>query len=248
MNNDDKRLGFSIITNFGCDTGCSYCIWNHHPLKKVCGPNRIHRLRQVLETFPQEKISISGGGDPLFKFPDKFENWNKCGRTMKYFYNALFQICQRTHKKIDMHTSKIINDIDFVKKFNKWVLHLDWDRFREHRKRLMNFPIPLRMNFVFWPTLTLPRVNRLVKFANKYGLQLSFREYYQSPYVEGDCEMVMWQKEGRLDEYYEIYDTIFLHAAKYQNIRSISQQDYNVYYMPDDQVYTDFMCRRKPIC
>jgi len=247
--NDDKRLGLSFITNFGCDTGCSYCIWNNHPLKNIHGPNNWSKISNILSFFPQEKISISGGGDPLFQFPDKFKNWNRSGRFMKYWYTNLFKICEKLNRKIDMHTSKIIDDIDFVKRFNKWVLHLDWERFRKHRKRLMNFPIPLRINFVFWPTLTLPRVNRLVKFANEYGLQLSFREYYRPPYVDGlESEMEMWFNAGRRDEYYDICDTIIEHEAKYQNVRYVHQNDYNVYYMPNDQVYTDFMCRRKPIC
>ena len=30
-----KNKGFSIITNFGCNFNCDYCIWKNHPLKNI---------------------------------------------------------------------------------------------------------------------------------------------------------------------------------------------------------------------
>jgi len=242
-NDDNNRLGLSLITNFGCDTNCSYCIWNHHPLKKVHGPNNWDKISKIFSFFPQEKISISGGGDPLFQFPDVYENWH-----LKSWYDKLFSICD---KKIDIHTSKLIDDTNFIQKFNKYVLHLDWNRFLENKDKLIDFPISLRLVFVLIPPGNIEtafyikeKIETLVKFSEKIDCQLSFREYYHYCRTMTGIEIPRYpdRLETSLIEYVKSF------AKKNKKIHFIKQDDYNIYYMPDDQIYTDFMCRRKPIC
>jgi len=91
------KIGASIITNFGCDTGCEYCIWNQHPLKK-CYTTVENTNWTKLESFvkPYKKISVSGGGDPFFKY-----------ELNKGWFDRLFDIYTGM---IDVHTSKILNN------------------------------------------------------------------------------------------------------------------------------------------
>jgi len=233
--NDDNRLGLSIITNFGCDTGCSYCVWNLHPLKDFKGPYDFNKLSRILSFFPQEKISISGGGDPLYKFPDCFQNWG-----LKWWYEKLFEIC---NKKIDIHTSKLISDEIFIKRFNRYVLHVNYKRFQEYKDRLYDFPIPLRLVCVLMPPFGDDRedvetafsikcnIDDMVKFAKEINCQLSLRQYYHPYHYQTRIE-------HKLIEYIE------WHSSKNSKIRFIEQNDYNVYYMPNNRLYGDFMCKK----
>ena len=44
-------------------------------------------------------------------------------------------------------------------------------------------------------------------------------------------------------EMYNVYDKIKWHGDKH--VQYIDQPDYNVYYMPDNNIYTDFFCENR---
>ena len=143
--------GISLITNFGCDTNCWYCIWRHHPLKDVSNNTDWDKLECALALFPQDKISISGGGDPLFRFENN-QSW----------YGKLFFLCEKHNKKIDIHTANIervlYSEIK-IYKFNKFILHLNYSKFLNYFKGspkiFHDIPEKLRLAVVFTSELTL---------------------------------------------------------------------------------------------
>ena len=76
-----NMTNLSIITNFGCAADCWYCIWKTHPLRS-CWQTANSTDWEKLEGFikanqQQGKISISGGGDPLYRFAQLTDWWDR---------------------------------------------------------------------------------------------------------------------------------------------------------------------------
>ena len=219
------KKGFSIITNFGCNQNCWYCIWNKHPLKDVHNDTDWNKLECALALFPQEKISISGGGDPLYNFEDN-TRW----------YERLFFLCEKHNKQIDIHTSEIkrYDLIDDFHLFNKYVIHINFKRFKTYKKvfvdRFASCIGKLRLAVVLTPDLTLLQSQSLINFAKDYSFKLSFREY-----ISGSISSAKWT-----DEMNKILELVEKESD--ENIKFIDQDDYNVYYMPDNHIYTNFFC------
>ncbi len=115
----EKNKGFTIITNFGCDLDCQYCISRQHPL--LLG--RITRSEDVDWGYVEEciskrtispKVNLSGGGDPFYRY---WENG--------IFYDNIYNICQRQGKLLDAHTRIIPEDARLLRRFNKLALTLE---------------------------------------------------------------------------------------------------------------------------
>lgn len=70
---NDKYL--SVITNFGCHYSCPYCIVknNHLNIPKTT----IHGLNNLFSEIVKNRcnwVSLSGGGDPLWKY-EQHKDW-----------------------------------------------------------------------------------------------------------------------------------------------------------------------------
>ena len=105
----------SIITNWGCRGKCWYCIWEIHPLKNVCLDTNWNKLNGFLKKYQHlGKVSISGGGDSLFKFEEKKGWWGK-----------IFNLCDKYNLKIDVHTREKFHNAEFWNKINKCVMSCD---------------------------------------------------------------------------------------------------------------------------
>ncbi len=208
----------SIITNFGCDEKCEYCIWKKHPLRyKYTSYKSVdwYKLNEQLKSLTNKKISISGGGDPLFNLSGNME-----------FYNELFHLCNKYQLLIDMHTSKYIKDIEFLKHFNKIVLHVNKDfNLKEIYKFYNKNNIKLRFVVVLDKEVNLSKVKQYISLAKKMPeVQFSFREVY-------------------LDEKPNDIDDILKYIRKKESdkIKYIQQNDYNIYFMPDNNVTDTFI-------
>jgi len=201
--------GASIITNFGCDTGCKYCIWNNHPLKE-CHTSLLSTDWDKLTAFitPYEKISISGGGDPFYDY-----------NTHKPWFDKL---CSVYSGKIDVHTSKILPNTELTR-FNKIVLHENYESFKMHLPEIRSIKNPLRLVFVVTNQLTIEKIDDIISKRRELSCQLSFRELYES--------------DNNLINIYRYIDSI----AKIENIMFIKQRDYNIYFMPDNSIRNTFM-------
>lgn len=220
--------GFSIITNFGCDTNCPYCVWKGHPLENCHDETDFDKLGYMLSFFPQEKVSVSGGGDPLYNMRDHMRWWLE-----------LAMLCHRYNKLLDVHTSQLLDENQFCcypkrSIFNKYVLHLTSDRFHQlfEQGTFANFPTKLRLVFVVNNQLSLFDAKRIVTKVQEIGCELSFREHYpNSPSLE--------LKNVAIENYVQ--------ELKNDKVKFVWQGDYNLYYMPDNKVYTDFFCKQGEI-
>lgn len=89
-------MGISIITNFGCGYDCPYCIWKGHPLEHRHDETDWEKLESFLRKGREmgfDHVSVSGGGDPLYRF-GKHASW----------WLELHRICREAHLYIDVHT------------------------------------------------------------------------------------------------------------------------------------------------
>lgn len=201
--------GASIITNFGCDIDCSYCIWKNHHLN-----NHHTTIRSTdwdkLSNFiqPYDKISVSGGGDPFYNYSENI-----------IWFDKLFSIYSG---KIDVHTAKFIHPYD-LRRFNKIVVHFNFDRFiktKEHFRDILN---PKRAVFVITQDLSKNKIDKIIKETHDISCQLSFRELYNSTNTE-DIQLYIQKLE-----------------PIYNYIKLVKQDNYNKYFMPDNSICSEFI-------
>lgn len=107
-----KTDNISIITNFGCALDCWYCIWKNHPLhtlKQTMATTDWDKLHQFLfENKSKLKVSISGGGDPLYQYVSNKTWWEK-----------LIHCCNSLGMLIDVHTREKLKDDLFWKTIHR---------------------------------------------------------------------------------------------------------------------------------
>jgi len=197
--------GLSIITNFGCDNACEYCIWKQHELRDHYTSLHSTNWEKLYEfvVSSEDKISLSGGGDPFYKFENNMD-----------WYKKLFQLC---YKKIDVHTSKIITDFDFLTAFNRIVLHINpWFYNLDVLKQYKN---KLRLVCVITEELTKEKIDEIIEASDELNCQVSFRELYDKTSPKELMEYVNQQPKAKL----------------------IKQNDYNLYFMPDNSIREKFI-------
>lgn len=105
----------SIITNWGCPSKCWYCIWKGHPLENVNLETDWTKLREFLwKNRHKHKVSVSGGGDCLYKYEEHSKWWR-----------MLLKTCDDYGLKVDVHSRNIIKKDDFWKQINRVVMSSD---------------------------------------------------------------------------------------------------------------------------
>ena len=114
----ETNRGFTIITNFGCDCHCKYCITKHHPIlqNSITDKSKIdwEYLEKCVSESNAPTINLSGGGDPFY-------NW-------KYnldFYDKVYELAKKYNKKLDIHTRSLSDDMNLIKKFRKIALSIE---------------------------------------------------------------------------------------------------------------------------
>ncbi len=78
---------FTVIVNwkergFGCSKACSYCNWRSSPLLPN-GPQSPAAVSAFISQCEKSFITISGGGDPLYRFDENFSNLLAMADTIK---------------------------------------------------------------------------------------------------------------------------------------------------------------------
>jgi len=216
--NNIKMKGYSIITDFGCITNCSYCIWKKHKLnnKKYNKSSFINKISTFLDNC--NKVSISGGGDPLNNPDDNMDFWN-----------TLIDHCSYKNIKIDIHTS-YINHTDIINKIfenksliNRIVIHSSLNRFYKQFDNIENYKY--RFNFVVTNELNIPELEKIENILKQNDIQLAYRElvsdnYKIYPNIDDFCKSV---------------------SFRYDLGRYVKQDDYNLYLMPNGQITDKFL-------
>lgn len=114
----EQNRGFTVITNFGCDCNCKYCITKHHPILQnaVTDKSKIDwkYLEKCISESDAPTVNLSGGGDPFYDWQNNID-----------FYNHVYELSTKYGKKLDIHTRILPADIDLIKKFRKIALSIE---------------------------------------------------------------------------------------------------------------------------
>lgn len=114
----EQNRGFTVITNFGCDCNCKYCITKHHPILQnaVTDKSKIDwkYLEKCISESDAPTVNLSGGGDPFYDWQNNID-----------FYNHVYELSTKYRKKLDIHTRILPTDIDLIKKFRKIALSIE---------------------------------------------------------------------------------------------------------------------------
>lgn len=204
----------SIITNFGCDTGCKYCIFEDHPMSKhktTVENFNWKKLRRMLEKYDGDTISVSGGGDPFFQPKRNFKWWVK-----------LYWVCEGLGVKLEVHTSKLPVFSDF--KFSKYVLHTTITKFNNLHEQYLKISKTesLRLVIVVTDDIVIDDIIKITKFCKINQIQLSFRQMI---------------KEDKSTSYH-LHEYLSNPVAYWFYIE---QCDYNTYFMPDNNIYDKYL-------
>lgn len=211
------KKGFSIITNFGCDEGCRYCIWKQHELRDIY-TSYVSTDWQLLFDYLNEnkikKLSVSGGGDPLYKLEEN-----------KLWWAKLFRICQRLQIDIDLHTAKIITDYLFLENFNKIVIHFNADKFN-NISLIKRYTNKIRIVFVVDGSYDIGEICKYAGHCIKHDYQLSFREL---------C--------GKKNEKIQNIENYIIKNQRKLKCKFIEQADYNHYFMPNNEIVDTYLVK-----
>lgn len=205
---------FSIITNFGCNKTCHFCIFKNHRLKNNKNMINFKYLNTCFDKYASlggAKISISGGGDPLYSIDE--------------FYNVLMGISNLGKKKglkVDIHTNEsLLDKISYLKKMYLSQVVMSTHTIDSIRKK---------------------EAEKILEFSNVRLVLLyidqssSFIENWINFYQKFK-RLTIRQCRGMQTNFEKIKDT---YENKYPNVCFLKDGDYNYYLMPDNKVYDDY--------
>lgn len=114
----EANKGFTIITNFGCDNNCKYCITKHHPILQnaITDKSKINweYLEECISKSNAPTINLSGGGDPFYDWQNNID-----------FYNKVYELAGKYDKKMDIHTRILPTNLELISKFRKIALSIE---------------------------------------------------------------------------------------------------------------------------
>lgn len=116
-----ENKGFTVITDFGCDQNCPYCITRLHPIlagsKTKIKNIDWGKLEKCISESSAPTINLSGGGDPLF-------GWRK----HKIFFLKMKEIADKYGKSLDIHTRILPRDPLFISFFRKFAVSIEYTK------------------------------------------------------------------------------------------------------------------------
>ena len=114
----ENNKGFTIITNFGCNNNCKYCITKHHPILQnaITDKSKIdwEYLEECISKSTAPTINLSGGGDPFYDWQNNID-----------FYNRVYELACKYSKKMDIHTRILPTNLKLISKFRKIALSIE---------------------------------------------------------------------------------------------------------------------------
>lgn len=208
----DKYL--SIITNFGCHGRCPYCIVRENGIKVPKSTiGGLDKLEDAIKMTGANIVSISGGGDPLYRYSDN--------PLVPMYLGMVMAICIKAGIPMEMHTS--YTESEFPYHFCKRVVyHLQSVEDLENVVR--RGAEIVRVVFVATEKLSREEINRISDFVRCSDQidELSFRQMVNDRYET------------------EYYNDDFLKAGHNKGLwHYIRQKDYNIYYA-ENRIYTKF--------
>lgn len=109
-------MNFSIITDFGCPFNCSFCITNSQRTKKSFSitKKRVDEIKDLILDNPIDRVSLSGGGDPLFTHSKEIES----------FIMNIINFCKAIDTEVHVHTN-LNKPSEIVSHFDKVVISIN---------------------------------------------------------------------------------------------------------------------------
>jgi hypothetical protein len=201
----------SVITNFGCQANCWYCIWKQHELKNVNDPTNWQKLENFLISNKEKgKVSVSGGGDCLYKYDEHVGWWIK-----------FFTITKDLDMLVDVHTREKFTHQSFWRKhINRCVFSSDI--LNDDEKEYLSY----------LSQLTKVRITHLVTANTTFDMIDEYLKFQQLI----NCQFTIKQLTGYSDN--DMYQKI---KTKYPDIYCLDEGDYNIYYMPDNSIRESFL-------
>lgn len=203
--------GFTIITNFGCNNNCSYCISKHHPIlqNKTTDITYIDwaYLEDCVKNTSSPKVNLSGGGDPFYNYTNNMD-----------FYIKIYALCQKYNKQLDIHTRIIPNDFELIMLFNKIALSVEFDNTfaiadLKNKYKYIKDLTNIRVIQVVNSRLTIDNCIDYIKTIKDIGIdQITFRQMFgnRKAYEHfnilkqnmSNIDGVMFLKDGEYHNYY----------------------------------------------
>lgn len=206
----EVNKGFTIITNFGCDCNCTYCITKHHPILQnaITDKSKIdwNYLEKCISESSAPTVNLSGGGDPFYNWKDNID-----------FYNKVYELAKKYDKKLDIHTRILPDDMNLISKFRKIAISIEKDdnTALERLKRMLpeiTKTTKLRVINVVNANMTIDDCFEYIDQMREIGVQqITFRQMFGNRkayenfnklknYVRG-CG-VLFLKDGEYHNYY----------------------------------------------
>lgn len=173
----ENNKGFTIITNFGCDNHCKYCITRSHPILQnaVTDKSKIdwEYLEKCISESEAPTINLSGGGDPFYDWRNNID-----------FYNRVYDLAVKHHKKMDIHTRVLPDDTELIAKFRKIALSIENNDINAMKKLKDMLPIIEKTTMIRVINVLDERMTResCIQYINKIhdiGVkQITFRQMF----------------------------------------------------------------------
>ena len=217
-----EACGISIITNFGCSNNCWYCVMKKHPLFNIQHEWNYSKMDKFIKAHKKyDRISISGGGEPLNDIEKHREFWNFVKKE-KEKYNLL----------VSVHTRSTCISPLILKKLgiDKIVLSIDNPERKQTKFILDCIAKGLKMRAVHVAT----------KNSRKSDIE-SFINFCIDNKVEFSIKKLHGYDDGNM--FLNLKDIIYKGKKKaiFNNIKFIEDKDYNMYYMPDNTIRDKFL-------
>ncbi len=160
------NTNISVITNFGCRANCWYCIWKGHELEKINSPTDWKKLAQFLsDNKDKGKVSVSGGGDCLYKY-DFYADW----------WETFFNITKSLNMLVDVHTREKFIDGRFWGRINRCVFSSDNLTNDIDYLRYLAMVTKVRITHLVTALTTFEMIDEYLNFQNKIKCQFTIKE------------------------------------------------------------------------
>jgi hypothetical protein len=157
----------SVITNWGCRSNCWYCIWKGHELEHIQLDTDWDKLEKFLtDNKDKGKVSVSGGGDCLYKYDEHVGWWIK-----------FFEITSNLNMLVDVHTrEKFTHQLFWRNHINRCVFSSDKLETDIDYLRYLSNLTKIRITHLITANTTFDMIDDYLKFQNEIECQFTVKE------------------------------------------------------------------------